>query len=346
MSTIMKALRRVEGERQQKTETDRLHGEVTGAGLSGSSPLPRPRIWLGIGLGVLLLAGLGLGLRGWQSSSPSASALTPTADAVAPLAAPRRPATLDLTPPEAWAGGEANGSLAGAPHARPGDRAARPQTPPAQAALPSATQPSAPADGTAQNAQAPPRKNVNAAIKRHLKRRNSTIAGVPPPPTYVPPPTFDPDKPIERLALPVVRKPAASAKPGEPYSPYLASRKSAQRRVVHPKPFGSPPPWPPPVIPWAYRCFAPYGIPRRASELPTCRPWWTEPRWSFTKERSGASCEWARSDSPAWSSRRAIRRSRARSARRLSGADGIVRGSPPRQRRQAVDLRPTAGGQW
>ena len=242
MSTIMKALRRVEGERQQKTETDRLHGEVTGAGLSGSSPLPRPRTWLGIGLGVLLLAGLGLGLRGWQSSSPSASALTPTADAVAPLAAPRRPATLDLTPPEAWAGGEANGSLAGAPHARPGDRAARPQTPPAQAALPSATQPSAPADGTAQNAQAPPRKNVNAAIKRHLKRRNSTIAGVPPPPTYVPPPTFDPDKPIERLALPVVRKPAASAKPGEPYSPYLASRKSAQRRVVHPKPFGSPPP--------------------------------------------------------------------------------------------------------
>ena len=233
MSTIMKALRRVEGERQQKAETKRLHDEVTGAARSGSSRLPRPRLVLGIGLGVLLLVGLGLGLRGWQSSSPAAPAAT--VDAATPSAAPRRPATRDVTPPEARAEGEDNGFQAAAqPAASPG--------PPPQAAPPSPAPPSASAGGTVADAQAPGAQKVNAAIRRHLKRRNSTIAGVPPPPTYVPPPTFDPSKPAERLALPEVKKPAPSAKPGEPYSPYLASRESAQRRVTHPKPFASPPP--------------------------------------------------------------------------------------------------------
>ena len=52
MSTILKALRRVEGDRQEQAETERLQGQLTGGILRETGP---SRGWVRGGIGLLLL---------------------------------------------------------------------------------------------------------------------------------------------------------------------------------------------------------------------------------------------------------------------------------------------------
>ncbi|MAI79683.1 MAG: hypothetical protein CL917_12130 [Deltaproteobacteria bacterium] len=90
MSTILKALRRLEADEQRKTESQTLlEGEVTS---------PRRRlalispIWLLGGLAVLLGAGVGIGLRAWWAESPAPVSVTEAKpSSLPPMESPREP---------------------------------------------------------------------------------------------------------------------------------------------------------------------------------------------------------------------------------------------------------------
>ncbi|MBW2270768.1 MAG: hypothetical protein JRH16_19580 [Deltaproteobacteria bacterium] len=79
MSTIMRALRRLEQERERRVETQRLHGEVVAPSLSPSrmSMLLSRGAW-GIGL-LLILLGLGSGAAWWWLGMPGLAGDGPTA---------------------------------------------------------------------------------------------------------------------------------------------------------------------------------------------------------------------------------------------------------------------------
>ena len=97
MSAILKALRRVEGEKKERAASERLHGEVTGE--ASSPPGQSSRAIRISGLGALLFAVVAAGfwLRGAETDP--ADPLPPAASESAAEAVASKPAKVPVAPP-------------------------------------------------------------------------------------------------------------------------------------------------------------------------------------------------------------------------------------------------------
>ena len=97
MSAILKALRRVEGEKKERAASERLHGEVTGEVSSPSGQSSRAIRIAGLGALLFAVVAAGFWLRGAEidPADPSPAAAS---ESVGEAAAPK-PAKVPLAPP-------------------------------------------------------------------------------------------------------------------------------------------------------------------------------------------------------------------------------------------------------
>ena len=257
MSTILKALRRVEGERQQKVETDRLHADVTGGTSSERRPLGG---WIRLSLVLSLLLVVAAGF--WSLGSDPSPDETPPVEFESEAAAPGLGAAADRIrsganpspsqpppsqPPTALARGDRARSYSPSPSPSPSPAYAAAPVPspssvpvaspapvPSSAPIPS----SAPATASARETPIPgvaltdSDKRRNAAMQEAIRRRSAAAEWAPRAPRYEPPRTFVPAPPTESPAPEEVAssEPARDPTPEE-LSPYLAAREAARLKA-------------------------------------------------------------------------------------------------------------------
>jgi hypothetical protein len=259
MSTILKALRRVEGEREQKIETERLHADVTGGTSSERRPPLRGWIRLSLALSLILVVAAGFWSLGSDpspeetppvvfESEAAAPGLGAAADRIRSAANPLPSGPSPAPSRPAVARGDRNPSYS--PSAVPvPSPSAVPSAVAAAAAPSSSSSAPSPSSAPALAADSTPEtptpsvaltdidKRRNAAMQEAIRRRSAAAEWAPRAPRYEPPRTFVPapatESPAPDSPSPVevtFSEPAPDPTPEE-LSPYLAAREAARLKA-------------------------------------------------------------------------------------------------------------------